>query len=72
MVAREPVACHLLTVHNIAYQLKLMRTARQSILDGRFPAFVADFMADMHPDGAYPPWAVEALASVGIVLGPAQ
>jgi queuine tRNA-ribosyltransferase len=68
LAGREAVGCHLLTVHNIAYQLRLMRNARQSIIDGRFPAFVQDFMAAMHPKGDYPAWAVEALESVNISL----
>lgn len=28
------MACHLLTIHNIAYQLTLMRNIRESIMEG--------------------------------------
>ncbi|EGD74933.1 queuine tRNA-ribosyltransferase 1 [Salpingoeca rosetta] len=72
IVNKEPVACHLLTVHNIAFQLELMGNARQAIIDGTFPAFVTTFMAENYPDHNYPVWVREALASVNIDLPPPQ
>ncbi|XP_073174829.1 queuine tRNA-ribosyltransferase catalytic subunit 1 isoform X2 [Lepidochelys kempii] len=69
LVRSETVAMHLLTVHNIAYQLNLMRSIRESIVEQRFPQFVRDFMRTMYGSRErYPPWAVEALASVNITL----
>ncbi|CAM2109844.1 queuine tRNA-ribosyltransferase catalytic subunit 1 [Caretta caretta] len=69
LVRSETVAMHLLTVHNIAYQLNLMRSIRESIVEQRFPQFVRDFMRTMYgSQERYPPWAVEALASVNITL----
>ena len=68
IVTRETAACHLLSVHNIAYQLNLMRQIREAVLADRFPDFVRGFMARLHPDGRYPPWAVNALAAVHITL----
>lgn len=47
-----------------------MTGARQSIIEGRFPAYVTKFMTDYHPTGDYPAWAVDALESVGIALPP--
>jgi queuine tRNA-ribosyltransferase catalytic subunit len=66
MVTRETVACHLLTIHNLAYQLNLMRNIRQSIMEDRFPEFISRFLSDLYgPDAkAYPQWIVEALDSV--------
>ncbi|XP_035254724.1 queuine tRNA-ribosyltransferase catalytic subunit 1 isoform X1 [Anguilla anguilla] len=65
----DTAAMHHLTIHNIAYQLSLMRSVRASILDGRFPEFVRAFMRRMYPSPeTYPSWAVEALASVSITL----
>ncbi|NXA43303.1 TGT ribosyltransferase, partial [Eudromia elegans] len=69
LLRSEPAALHHLTVHNVAYQLGLMRSMRESILGGRFPAFVRDFLRVRY--GArhrYPAWAVEALAAVHIPL----
>nr|XP_031293113.1 queuine tRNA-ribosyltransferase catalytic subunit 1 [Camelus dromedarius] len=63
-------ALHHLTVHNIAYQLRLMSAVRASIVEKRFPDFVRDFMGTMYGDPTLcPAWATEALASVGITLG---
>lgn len=53
-------------------QLSLMRGIRQSILERRFPEFVQEFMERLHPEGNYEPWAVNALASVGIQLKPSE
>ena len=68
VVTNETVACTLLTVHNVAYQLSLMTAMRTSIIEGRFPQFVRKFFGDMFPEKNYPDWAVEALASVNITL----
>lgn len=64
----ESVGSSLLSLHNIAYQLRLMRSMREAIASGRFPDFVRSFLAAQFPGGPkdYPEWAVEALASVGI------
>ncbi|XP_056433161.1 queuine tRNA-ribosyltransferase catalytic subunit 1 [Gadus chalcogrammus] len=65
----DTAAMHHITIHNISYQLTLMLSARQSIIDGRFPDFVKNFMRKMFPSSdQYPSWAVDALASVNITL----
>ena len=64
----EAVGCHYLTVHNVAYQLKLMKSIRQSLMDDCFPAFVQDFMLTAYPNKDYPQWAVDALTTVNIKL----
>ncbi|XP_069653567.1 queuine tRNA-ribosyltransferase catalytic subunit 1 [Haliaeetus albicilla] len=69
LIRSETAALHHLTIHNIAYQLNLMGSIRESILAQRFPEFVREFMSTMY--GArerVPPWVVEALATVGITL----
>ena len=68
IVTHEPTACHLLSVHNIAYQLRLMGQIRAAVIEDRFPEFVRTFMAALHPDGKYPAWAASALAAVHIHL----
>lgn len=65
IASKETVGAHLITMHNVHYQLDLMRRARDAILEDRYPAFVKDFFGKMYPDGA-PQWAVEALKSVGV------
>ncbi|KAL3593683.1 hypothetical protein FPOAC2_07983 [Fusarium poae] len=67
--SKETVAAHLLTIHNVFYQLNLMRQIRETILEDRFPAFVRQFFAWLYADKAeYPEWAVGALKGVGIDL----
>ncbi|XP_077202230.1 queuine tRNA-ribosyltransferase catalytic subunit 1 [Paroedura picta] len=65
----DTAAMHHVTVHNIAYQINLMGSIRESIIEQRFPQFVQDFMKTMYGNrGNYPQWATEALASIGIAL----
>jgi queuine tRNA-ribosyltransferase len=70
LAAKETVGAHLLTMHNVYYQLELMRSLREAIIEDRFPAFLRQFFMDRH-DGdktKYPDWAVEALRTVGVDL----
>lgn len=68
LIARDETGCHLITIHNIAYQLNLMRRARESIVKNEFPEFVQKFMFDMFGEdkASYPKWMVEAFESVNI------
>lgn len=45
-----------------------MGQARDSILDGTFPAYLRHFFADYFGDAGYPEWCVNALRSVGVDL----
>ncbi|XP_063234806.1 queuine tRNA-ribosyltransferase catalytic subunit [Bacillus rossius redtenbacheri] len=68
IVTVETVACHLLSVHNVAFQLRLMRSIRESIKEQKFPEFVRTFMESAYPKKNYPQWIVDALAAVNIQL----
>lgn len=70
LIARDETGCHLITIHNIAYQLNLMRRARESIINNEFPTFVRQFMLDMFGEDKdkYPKWMVEAFESVNITI----
>lgn len=61
-------ACHLLTIHNVAFQLRLMKNIRDSIAAGKFPEFVRDFFAQLYPEKNYPQWVIDALKAVNINL----
>ncbi|KAK6065857.1 queuine tRNA-ribosyltransferase [Seiridium cupressi] len=68
-IAKETVAAHLLSIHNVWYQLHLMTDIRNAIIEDRYPAFLKQFFADLYSDKAqYPDWAVEALKGVGVDL----
>jgi queuine tRNA-ribosyltransferase len=67
--SKETVAAHLLTIHNVWYQLNLMREIREAIIEDTFPAYIKSFFAALQPDKKdYPTWAVEALRGVGVDL----
>ncbi|KAK9470854.1 tRNA-guanine(15) transglycosylase-like protein [Dipodascopsis tothii] len=72
LAAKETTGAHLLTLHNVHYQLSLLRRARAAIVADRFPEFVAEFFATLYAGdkSRYPQWAVDALATVGIHLRP--
>jgi tRNA-guanine family transglycosylase len=67
LAAKETVGAHLVTMHNIHYQLELMRQVREAILEDRYPAFVKEFFRRYFSDGA-PQWAKDALKGVSISL----
>ena len=67
--AKETVSAHLLTIHNVWYQLNLMREAREAIIADNFPEFVREFFGRLYPGRqSYPSWATTALRGVGIDL----
>ncbi|CAH1996162.1 unnamed protein product [Acanthoscelides obtectus] len=68
IVTELPVACHLLTEHNLAFQLRLMKSIRDSVCEQQFPAFVQKFVFDLYPDKNYPSWVKDALTAVNIKL----
>ncbi|ORY63135.1 queuine tRNA-ribosyltransferase [Pseudomassariella vexata] len=68
-VSKETVAAHLLSIHNVWYQLNLMTEVRDAIVADEYPKFLRQFFAHLYADKAdYPLWAVEALRGVGVDL----
>ncbi|XP_012230723.2 queuine tRNA-ribosyltransferase catalytic subunit [Linepithema humile] len=68
IVTIETVSCHLLTVHNVAFQMKLMRDIRESIKEQRFPRFIQNYMLTVYPNKEYPAWIINALEAVNVTL----
>ncbi|KAL1900004.1 hypothetical protein Cpir12675_001109 [Ceratocystis pirilliformis] len=70
IASKETAAAHLLTIHNVHYQLNLMAEIRQSIIDDCFPAFIRKFFSDLYGGNKskYPSWAVNALFEVNVDL----
>uniref|UniRef100_A0A182J1A4 Queuine tRNA-ribosyltransferase catalytic subunit 1 n=1 Tax=Anopheles atroparvus TaxID=41427 RepID=A0A182J1A4_ANOAO len=68
IVTVEPVACSIVSVHNVAFQLKLMNDMRNAIQEDRFAEFVKSYMAVRFPDDTVPQWIRDALAAVNINL----
>lgn len=65
-VINEPIMCSLITIHNVSFQLQLMRDMRSSIENDKFPDFVKTYFDDLYPEK--PKWIVDALASVNIEI----
>ncbi|KXN67802.1 Queuine tRNA-ribosyltransferase [Conidiobolus coronatus NRRL 28638] len=82
LVTRDTVGCHLMTIHNIAFQMRLMREIREAITKQEFPQFVRKFMFNYYTKfkrntevswtNGYPTWVVNALQSVNIELDPLE
>ncbi|KAI9501838.1 Queuine tRNA-ribosyltransferase catalytic subunit 1 [Coemansia spiralis] len=66
-VTKETTGCHLVTIHNIAFQMRLMRDIRQAIVNDQYPSFIREF-AKLRFGKTVPLWIVEALKSVNIDL----
>ena len=69
----NPIAVELITQHNIAYMMNLVRSMRRAILDDCFPDFVRTFIKNMFPGKDKggedcPTWVVDALNAAGISL----
>lgn len=70
--ANNPLGAQLLTTHNIAYMMRLMRTMREAIIQGKQAhiAFIHRFLEKQFPKGQgdVPSWVVDALQSVNITV----
>ncbi len=68
IVTKETTAAHLLTLHNVHYQLNLMREAQSAIIADKYVEFVKKFFYDLYNGDKekYPKWAVHALRDVNI------
>jgi queuine tRNA-ribosyltransferase len=68
IVTKETVACHYLTIHNITFQLQLMRKMHQHILEDTFPLFVRQFLDIRYTSqgSEIPQWIRDALSTVNM------
>ncbi|OQO02458.1 Queuine tRNA-ribosyltransferase catalytic subunit [Cryoendolithus antarcticus] len=68
--AKETVGAHLLSMHNVFYQLGLMGRIRQAILEDRYPEFLKAYFQKLYAGekSKYPDWAIGALKEVGVDL----
>ncbi|KAJ1668414.1 Queuine tRNA-ribosyltransferase catalytic subunit 1 [Coemansia sp. RSA 1813] len=66
-VTKETTGCHLVTIHNIAFQMRLMRDIRCAIVRDQYPTFIRDFIK-VRFGKTVPLWIVEALKSVNVDL----
>lgn len=64
----ETTACHLISIHNLHFQLNFMKEMRESIIGGKFEDFAKTFVKEKYADLGIPGWVTEALRSVNIFL----
>eukprot|EP01041_Mallomonas_annulata_P003614 gene3614-7194_t len=66
----NPLACQLLTMHNVSYMMRLMRTMRDAIIEGpeAYHKYVNNFLKEQYPQGDIPNWVREALETAEIPL----
>lgn len=64
------IGSQLLTHHNVAHQLRLMKDARNAIMKGEYASFVTNYMVDRYGGDveSVPKWIVSALAAAGITF----
>ncbi|GAA96102.1 uncharacterized protein L969DRAFT_94313 [Mixia osmundae IAM 14324] len=66
---KETVGAHVVTLHNLMYQRRLLLQAREAIIKGRYPEYLRTFFRRYYvTHSRYPAWAVAALRSVGVDL----
>lgn len=69
IVQKETDACHLVTIHNLSYQLRLMHGVRASIMADRFPEFIVQFLKDLYKESSkVPSWVYDALSRFSLDL----
>ncbi|KAH1245205.1 Queuine tRNA-ribosyltransferase catalytic subunit 1 [Glycine max] len=66
LVTKDAMGSQLLSYHNLYYMLQLSRNLHSSIVEGRFPEFVCDFLRKMFPKGDVPEWVCDAMEVAGI------
>lgn len=66
MSNKDNVGCHLISMHNISYQMRLMREFRDAVREDRLPQWLRQFCEDRWGEAGAPQWVVNALAYVGV------
>ncbi|KAK4599220.1 hypothetical protein RGQ29_009322 [Quercus rubra] len=66
LVTKDAMGSQLLSYHNLYYMMKLSRDLHMSIIEGRFPEFVCNFLRIMFPKGDVPEWVCNAMEVAGI------
>lgn len=66
IVTHESVASSLVSIHNLAFQFRLMRSIRAAIQRDQYPEFVCEFMQQYYGEEPIPAWIINALNAVNI------
>ncbi|PIO68158.1 putative tRNA-guanine transglycosylase [Teladorsagia circumcincta] len=66
--AKETVGCHLVSVHNIRHQLRLMEDVRDAIDTGKVQEFLDKFLKESFLTEPIPQWVRDAVEFMGYKL----
>ncbi|PPS00029.1 hypothetical protein GOBAR_AA20639 [Gossypium barbadense] len=61
LVTKDAMGSQLLSFHNLYYMMQLSRNLHSSIVQGKFPEFVCNFLQKMFPKGDIPEWVCNAM-----------
>ncbi|PIO54468.1 hypothetical protein TELCIR_24169, partial [Teladorsagia circumcincta] len=64
----ETVGCHLVSVHNIRHQLRLMEDVRDAIDTGKVQEFLDKFLKESFLTEPIPQWVRDAVEFMGYKL----
>lgn len=70
LMKTESLGPQLLSYHNLAYMMRLIRRMREAVIAGNYPDFVRAFLVRMFPAGDVPQWVRDATAAAGIDVTP--
>ncbi|RCN27922.1 tRNA-guanine transglycosylase [Ancylostoma caninum] len=65
---KETIGCHLLSIHNIRHQLRLMEDVREAISSGKVQQFLEEFLGNYYQKESIPEWVRDAVAFMGYKL----
>ncbi|KIH65213.1 hypothetical protein ANCDUO_04465 [Ancylostoma duodenale] len=65
---KETIGCHLLSIHNIRHQLRLMEDVREAIDSEKVQQFLEDFLRNYYQKEPIPEWVRDAVAFMGYEL----
>lgn len=75
IVGKETTGCHLISIHNIVYMLRLSRNMRDAIIADKFPEFIKSFLfrrfisnEEKLEKDPIPQWIIDALATVNVSI----
>ncbi|XP_016706708.2 queuine tRNA-ribosyltransferase catalytic subunit 1 isoform X1 [Gossypium hirsutum] len=61
LVTKDAMGSQLLSFHNLYYMMQLSKNLHSSIVQGKFPEFVCNFLQKMFPKGDIPEWVCNAM-----------
>ncbi|VDN02562.1 unnamed protein product [Thelazia callipaeda] len=62
IINQETVACHIISLHNLHHQIKLMERLRSAIDSDMVEEFLKEFLSEQFPNANIPHWVREAVA----------